>query len=181
MPLCLSLVADHWDIWLHVCIYACEGLLPDAVLQVAKAYVEGYMLHTQGTLTTAKRETAKAKWAEYGRGCEETIAITACTLATHQAAVEADGQVASTGPLPEAMASWVERMNCRLTESVKRIGVRTSPEATIVRSYLLDLFALANAHLITKPVEVHDQDALYDDANIEPRVCNPPPPPLHLL
>jgi len=160
-------VADDWDIWLHLCLYACEGLLPAQVLEVGKAYVEGYQLHTQGNLTAGKRVEAKGKWKTYGLGCQEIIAITACTLATHQATVEADGQVEACGPLPETMASWVERVNCRVTEYVRRIGVRVVPETTIVRSYLLDLFAVANAHLIPKP-RIPDYD-IQDEVGIEPR------------
>jgi len=58
-------------------------------------------------------------------------------------------------------------VNCRVTEYVRRIGVRVVPETTIVRSYLLDLFAVANAHLIPKP-RIPDYD-IQDEVGIEPR------------
>lgn len=131
------------------------------MLGVAKAYVDGYMLHTQGPMSVEDRERAQAHWKAYGLGCQETMAITACTLATHQATVEADGQLAACGSLPETMASWVERVNCRVTDYVRRIGIRVSPETTIVRSYLLDLFSVANAHLLPKP-PVPDHPGVYE-------------------
>jgi hypothetical protein len=66
--------------------------------------------------------------------------VKACTISLHLAGVEAIRQIAETGPLKEALAAWVERLNFRLIEQVSRRRVCKTPEKSIIRGYLLELF-----------------------------------------
>jgi len=168
---CSSFEADNWDVWIHISLYACEGLMDRDVLLVWAAFREAYIIHTQQKLTAESRVKAKALLRKYGEGCQRELGITACTLATHQAVVEADYQIEYTGPLPETMASYIERFNLRVVEPVRRRRVCRSPETGIIRGYLLEQFAFSNRGYALSTTGTHSQDPLlYDLEETEPKV-----------
>ena len=138
-------------------------------------YRQGYLIHARGGLTPESREEADAAFRNYSRGCEEHLGITACTIATHLAVVEADFQIDFLGPVPETKASWVERLNLRVVEPVRRRRVCHSPEKAIFRGYLLELFVEANkdsiiATLDSQPEARTLDPDLYDTREQQPKM-----------
>ena len=83
-------------------------------------YRNGYLAYTQGPLTPERRALARAEFTLYGEGVQRILGITACTISTHMAVVEADYQIPVTGPIRESMGSWVERLMFSLLEHVRR-------------------------------------------------------------
>jgi hypothetical protein len=142
------------------------------VLKVWAKFQRGYELHTQGGLTAATRVEAATAWREFAAGCEEHLGITACTIALHLVAVEVDPELDYLGPVPESMASWVERLNLRVVEPVRRRRVCQSPETAIVRAYLLETFVEAHRRSVleTSPAKVVRDADLLDSAKEEPKV-----------
>jgi len=166
--------AQDWALWVYFSVYACEGLVDDDVLQTWNYYRQGYLIHARGNMTQESRADAAEAFKKYGQGCERHLGITACTIATHLTVVEADFQIDFVGPVPEAKASWIERLNLRIVEPVRRRRVCHSPEKAICRGYLLELFVDANRDSIIALEDPRDprtaDDNLYDAREQEPKM-----------
>ena len=54
------------------------------------------------------------------------LPVTACTISLHLVAVEAHFQVPKTGPVREAVCSWIERLNFTLIEQTQRRHLSSS-------------------------------------------------------
>jgi len=133
--------------------------------------------------------------------CCQIFGTKGCIISLHLVAVEADHQIPKTGPIRESMAAWVERLNFTLVEQIQRRSgplscfvsshlisfslflfhylfissflsrICQSPEKSIIRGYLTELFV--RAHLSSLPEAVPPKtvnEECRDDPEAEPRV-----------
>jgi len=124
----------------------------------------------EGPLTQEKRGLAKDEFARYGRGIEEHLGVTSCTISNHMIIVEADHQIPVTGPISESVGAWVERLMFTLLEQIRRRRVSSVPEKSMVTGYLLDQFVRAHRHVVPDLPHVNGTRGIRDEREEEPMV-----------
>jgi len=138
-------LADDWNGFIITSsVWAAQGLIPDEVLKMWSHFVNAYVSLLQSReLTMRLEKDAANELKKFATAVEEVtpppnprsfesdpslvsslplkhLPISACTISVHLAAVEAHLQVPMTGPIREAMSSWIERLNFTLVEQTQR-------------------------------------------------------------
>jgi len=150
-PINKKMKAADWDIFVVTTSLLAEGLIDNDIFDIWLHYRKGYMIHVHQTqINPAKRVEAASAFKTFGTECEKKMPITMMTLTTHLISVEADLQIDATGPLGEAMSSWIERLCGIAVEDLRRRRITKSPEKTMTRSYLLRHFIVTHFDLIPK-------------------------------
>jgi len=166
-------VTDHmkaadWDLFIITTSVLAEGLLDDPIFECWMEYRKGYMLHVHNPSMTGKeRKAASEAFRNFGELAEENFPITMMTITTHFVAIEADIQIDFTGPIREAMSSWIERLCGMLVEDIRRRRVCNRPIKTCARAYALRHFLVTHYHEIQShptKVKVASSNGVYDES-----------------
>lgn len=161
-----SLKADEWLDWIvTVSVEATAGLIDDRVLEIWIKLREAMIIYIGfEPMNLQRRNKAKQLLKEVAIAVERNMPETMLTVSFHHLVIEADNQINFTGPIKEAMSSWIERICFDCVEPTKRRRLCNAPEKTIIRSFLIRHYL--NSHESSLP-KISDYMPLSSDQKLD--------------